>query len=279
MKNKQKRPGLAHILKKNLLIFHARYISDKYLNKNVVSLTQFDPVKPRDSRSNQTCPCSCTNKNVKNFRGSTSEWCRGNDGEASTFNVSYEPKKCMKNIIGSLSEADFVSPRDSRPISTPHSSLLNKVLGKHLLTEKLSKNKVSSLLGLVLGSRLTIPIAKPTKMKILKISPGKSILKNNSKARPLHPKKTRRTTRISVFRDAEHRRRVISQSLRRCPEVEENPGPRPEQDTRQAERPRSQVKVMSYNVRGLNDESKLRHLVNHCYKEVGGKDQDSVFCF
>ena len=178
----------------HLLIFHARYISDKYLNKNVESLTQFDPVKPRDSRSNQTCPCSCTNKNVKNFRGSTSEWCRGNDGEASTFNVSYEPKKCMKNIIGSLSEADSVSPRDSRPISTPHCSLLNKILGNHLLTEKLSKNKVSSLLGLVLGSRLTIPIAKPTKMKTLKISPGMSILKNNSKARPLHPKKTRRTT-------------------------------------------------------------------------------------
>ena len=35
---------------------------------------------------------------------------------------------------------------------------------------------------------------------------------------------------------------------------------------------------MSYNVRGLNDESKLRHLINALYKTCGGKDTDFVAC-
>ena len=36
--------------------------------------------------------------------------------------------------------------------------------------------------------------------------------------------------------------------------------------------------VTSYNVRGLNDEKKLRHLINRLYKEDKGKNFDSFVC-
>ena len=36
--------------------------------------------------------------------------------------------------------------------------------------------------------------------------------------------------------------------------------------------------VTSFNVRGLNDEPKLRHLINSLYKVCGGKNTDSVAC-
>ena len=38
------------------------------------------------------------------------------------------------------------------------------------------------------------------------------------------------------------------------------------------------VMVTSYNVRGLNDEKKLRHLLNKIYKEDKGKNFDSIVC-
>ena len=37
--------------------------------------------------------------------------------------------------------------------------------------------------------------------------------------------------------------------------------------------------VISYNVRGINDEAKLRHLINHCYSQDRGKNSDSIFGF
>ena len=68
-------------------------------------------------------------------------------------------------------------------------------------------------------------------------------------------------------------------------DVEENPGPRPgngvndHRADHQSRPTNSHLKVTSYNVRGLNDENKLRHLINYCYKTLGGKNQDSVYCF
>ena len=51
--------------------------------------------------------------------------------------------------------------------------------------------------------------------------------------------------------------------------VEPNPGPRPD---------RGSLLVTSYNVRGLNDERKLRHLLNFCMKQNTGKAIDYVTC-
>ena len=40
----------------------------------------------------------------------------------------------------------------------------------------------------------------------------------------------------------------------------------------------SQIQVTSYNVRGLNEEKKLRHLFNHCHGQLTTKDSDLVVC-
>ena len=63
---------------------------------------------------------------------------------------------------------------------------------------------------------------------------------------------------------------VIEQHFRNSTDVEENPGPVADQ------RKQAQVLVTSYNVRGLNDPSKLRHLVNYLYKTDKGKEVDLI---
>jgi len=55
--------------------------------------------------------------------------------------------------------------------------------------------------------------------------------------------------------------------LRRSGDVELNPGPAPS------------IKVISNNVRGLNNEAKLRHLVNACNNGNLGKNCDMIYCF
>ena len=59
----------------------------------------------------------------------------------------------------------------------------------------------------------------------------------------------------------------IVSRLTRSNDVERNPGPMDET-----------LMVTSYNVRGLNDERKLRHLVNSMYKEDRGKNVDFIAC-
>ena len=64
--------------------------------------------------------------------------------------------------------------------------------------------------------------------------------------------------------------------LKMSGDVEENPGPGSADDRQQ--RKEANILVTSYNVRGLNDEKKLRHLINKIYKEGKGKDFDSIVC-
>ena len=61
--------------------------------------------------------------------------------------------------------------------------------------------------------------------------------------------------------------------LLRGGDIKKNPGPDDCQKLRQAD-----LLVTSYNVRGLNDEKKLRHLINKIYKEDKGKNCDYVVC-
>ena len=85
-------------------------------------------------------------------------------------------------------------------------------------------------------------------------------------------------------------RRQIETRLIRSGNVASNPGPmdaRPDgprqgqQDQRattRTKKPPAAMVVTSYNVRGLNDETKLRHLVNCLYKKCGGKNTDFIAC-
>lgn len=74
----------------------------------------------------------------------------------------------------------------------------------------------------------------------------------------------------SFYRSGRHRQRVIRNRIRLGNDVEENPGP----ENREA----GELRVTTYNVRGLNDDKKLRHLINYCYQE-SKKCQDQVLCF
>ena len=77
--------------------------------------------------------------------------------------------------------------------------------------------------------------------------------------------------------------------LHRAGDVEENPGPeardRPEVDAQQQQQQQLgtgpaglPLMLTTYNVRGLNDESKLRHLFNYFHRNDKGKSHDYVIC-
>ena len=78
-------------------------------------------------------------------------------------------------------------------------------------------------------------------------------------------------------KDGRHLLVIIILRLRRSQDVESNPGPTPGAPGTPGTS-MSEVKVISYNVRGLNDELKLRHLVNNCYKLNRNLAQDFVIC-
>ena len=68
--------------------------------------------------------------------------------------------------------------------------------------------------------------------------------------------------------------RSAQNRLIRSGDIEENPGPEGERRDPNG----ATLMVTSYNVRGLNDEKKLRHLINKIYKEDKGKNFDSFVC-
>ena len=76
-----------------------------------------------------------------------------------------------------------------------------------------------------------------------------------------------------IFTSEKHRMRIIWLKQTRSGNVEVNPGPHSTQRN-------SSVMGTSYNVRGLNDEPKLRHLINYCYLKIrNGRDLDHFFLF
>ena len=144
---------------------------------------------------------------------------------------------------------------------------------------KLEKNSSSLIQGLRSeNSRLTEPLNLRQTQEIPR---GRS-----RRERSLKPEKNSVKNSDKLYRDDAHLRSIIEMRIRVSLDVEENPGPNqdrrpaaPDGSTNRNKRIDAQLKVTSYNVRGLNDESKLRHLINHCYKTVGSKDQDSIYCF
>ena len=85
---------------------------------------------------------------------------------------------------------------------------------------------------------------------------------------------------LDTFRSFRHRRRVVWAALVRGGNVEVNPGPRTQGENISAERStkkgKPKLSVTTLNVRGLNNENKLRHLVNQYNKAGGDKDSDKI---
>jgi len=91
---------------------------------------------------------------------------------------------------------------------------------------------------------------------------------SNALKRTLKRTKEQETTfRIRLRVGVSGLREDVGLLLLRCGDVESNPGPN------------FSLKVISNNVRGLNSETKLRHLINFCNSNNPGKNKDVVFCF
>ena len=78
---------------------------------------------------------------------------------------------------------------------------------------------------------------------------------------------------VRSFRNSRCRAHVMRKRLQEAGDVESNPGPA-NGDTNA----KASILVRTYNVRGLNDERKLRHLVNDCHKD-NTKNMDAFFMF
>ena len=89
------------------------------------------------------------------------------------------------------------------------------------------------------------------------------------------------TSPANIFFRTQHER-ASRDRITRSGDVETNPGPATGPANLDHDDARKQneatVRVTSYNVRGLNDEKKLRHLINKIYKEDKGKNYDSFVC-
>ena len=102
------------------------------------------------------------------------------------------------------------------------------------------------------------------------------VLSRSRKTRPAQKQKISHFQRTK--RDyTETKRRLLLLSG----DTEENPGPGANTGGSVRGPRESTILVTSYNVRGLGDELKLRHLVNACYKKSQGPnpDRDLIFCF
>lgn len=109
----------------------------------------------------------------------------------------------------------------------------------------------------------------------------KSKVKSKSKSKPW----PRSSTKEQWFR--ENIERLINKLLLISGNIERNPGPEPEPETdddrstdhgrrNQKQDGSAQVKTLTYNVRGLNDQSKMRHLINILNKDYLNKEYDAV---
>ena len=101
---------------------------------------------------------------------------------------------------------------------------------------------------------------------------------------PLIPSPSQHPLFVMTLFSNYHAHKIILSS-----DVERNPGPGVPGDpgsmnggrdaARQQQGKVQDLKVISYNVRGINEDAKLRHLVNYCYSQDAGKVSDSIFCF
>ena len=124
--------------------------------------------------------------------------------------------------------------------------------------------------------------SKPTKLTRKPSKLKNQLLNQPSKNKPSREtyKNLRRTLLINrsvsflgEHQDDQHWQAIVRMKLKRSQDVESNPGPPSRENPGTAE-----LQVISYNVRGLNDELKLRHLINFCYGLNKNGAMDTVIC-
>ena len=168
-------------------------------------------------------------------------------------------------------------------------TLKQEPLDSMALSLRLTNPDLNQLNQRYVGSKLT---KRTSKELIDSQSPDRQSTKNNSSKNNLsQPFRNLDQNSWKTHKDGAHRLKIFRQQIIRSSDVEENPGPQDLGTGPQAPRMRDrlttsametekmkQVKIISYNVRGLGDESKLRHLINYCYKIKTGANCDNVIC-
>ena len=79
-----------------------------------------------------------------------------------------------------------------------------------------------------------------------------------------------------TYSNSRHQSSFLQQWLSVSTDVEKNPGPRDAVRVGDNGNSKAPLMVTSYNVRGLNDSTKTRHLINHLYKLNKGKTMDFI---
>ena len=139
---------------------------------------------------------------------------------------------------------------------------LHKVYDLTKIETSHSEAKPRTQSSLILPRSLFLP--QPTKRKSKERTLPAYVLNSNST----------NTEKIILagFGSGRHRCKQTTWKLLLGNDVETNPGPGPNQD------PNAAIQTFTYNVRGLGDEKKLRHLLNYFQTRTGGKNSDFICC-
>ena len=179
--------------------------------------------------------------------------------------------------------------------STCLSKTNNKSKSSSVLTisreylEKFKPNYSQTLMSLNLLSNTSEKVYSFSNSSSIQSNGVKSIVRNSETLRlqlekpnlksKLPPMSTANVSFCFSKIDTWSKTRVISLAG----DIEENPGPHGSVNPGAAPganvAKQAECRVTSYNVRGLGDEKKLRHLINFCYQNKAGKNRDDIFCF
>ena len=215
----------------------------------------FFVLKPLDNEGNEC-------KEAYNNAGKIVEV---NDGEGR--------KKGSKNLILRRNFAGrclVVKVRMKLKSNNALNEVLNEVLNEARTNINVSNNKkvVKAVVSNVTKVLKVLKVLKlPKVLKVLKIA--------NEVNTMLFP------SRQPVFECSNDA--GLTDRLSQSGDVESNPGPAPRPDTSTNptganKSTRSQLQVVTQNVRGLNDKKKVRHLINACYK-LSRQAVDNIFFF
>ena len=248
----------------------------------VLALAEAMPVGRNKSNNTSKSQCISLPLSVSQLSHSSSTLIEFNDDLYSVLNSN----DCL---VGSTLLYNFNSKLTNLTNLTTVSTRLR--LSRPLCLALPSKTKGSSLktiaLHLLSPSALLIVLFK-TKGSTLKTKG--STLKSNT----LHPLRNTKSYLLqldvslrSQYKSASHECQVTKLRLMSAGDVERNPGPAPEVNDQRApptapaasaHQTGPPLMMTTYNVRGLNDENKLRHLLNYFHRNDGGKSVDNIVC-
>ena len=223
------------------------------------------------------------------------------------FFCSYLTHKCLKRVVGEFQGESYILngvfclfPFVRVRITLEVNKHVNKLcLGVYSCESDLFEKRIGSLKSLKTRSGVASPSAKRCNCNLsvsLLFWTSLEILNRQLK---ICLKNLTVRVRVKLLSEKPLKALLLLKScytslrinlLEQCGDIETNPGPtaaataspnasRSTSSTRssQVTKPvKPALQIVTYNVRGLGDKKKVRHLVNHCYKQCS-KSVDSVF--